>query len=221
MRKALFLLPLIAVACGETASDQDALSANAAADTETLARTLDETATELAEAIGDISSSAEYAGIGDCVWTVGMEGSIASGVLSAEVSPSPCGGSVTGETATVDVSVTSGSLTGTWTADLEGWTVEMSGSRSATTTIEGPRRTRTVDTTWSVDSLEAFVNEEGLGSWSASVSYGAGVGEGWSLEIDGTGTGTITGTLSGPGGASCTVSGTVDAVDVTCDSPRE
>lgn len=230
----LTLTLLLTVACGDASSDADSTSeastqadaemnsmaSTSSSDVDEMARTVEAAAEVLAAARGGLDETRSYETIGDCVWSLAVSGTLASGTITAGLDAAPCGATLENDLGSVEVEITSGELAGTYVADGEGvWLISLSGLREATSEATGPRRSSAVDTTAEIASLDAIVDGEGVVSWSASVTYGAGLRDGWSLDVSVDEDGALTGTLSGPRGASCTFSGEPADVEIVCDEP--
>lgn len=216
MRAASLLAPFLLACTAEP--DDDAATTAATDDLAALARVVEDSATGL-PALGEgvTLASGVVDGVGDCAWAWSVEGTPAAGTVGAALEAVPCGGAASGAAGSAEYAVTAGELDGDFAAEGAGWALTLAGERAATLTVDGRRGERAFDATWTLVALEAAVGAEGVGAWSVDLRYEGPAGGTWTLLATGDSLDEASGTLTGPGGRACTVSGSAQAIALDCD----
>jgi hypothetical protein len=192
------------------------MQASTASDLEELARTVDASTASLGGGV-DLDLTGQAQGVGDCVWTWSVSGPAAGADFASTVS-APCGGSLAGAWGSVDYAVRSGDLVGTIARADPLWTYDITGSRTADTTLTSARtgRSTTYQGDWTLDSLVGTTDGDGAGPFDARLSYEGWFGGDWAVDWSRSEDGAVSGSITGPRGRTCTVSGTTEAVLVDC-----
>ncbi|MEQ1570666.1 MAG: hypothetical protein ABMA64_33870 [Myxococcota bacterium] len=199
--------------------NDDGMEAATAADIEEVQRAVGAGTTGLDPAV-ELDRQGAFAGVGDCVWGFTVAGPADGAALDAAIDGVPCGGSVAGERGSVEYAVTAAELGGGISFAGDGaWDYDLTGTRTADTTVTSTARgtTRTYTGQWELVSLVGRTDADGTGPFDAVLTYTGWFGGDWGLEWSRTADGAVSGALVGPRGASCTVSGVDDAVEVSCD----
>jgi hypothetical protein len=212
----------VVAGCGDTElsqDDLDALAASLESDVEELARTADAFSAELRDA-PQLDVSGETSGVGDCVWAWTLTGPNTAAVYSASLASAPCGGGWDGERLTLEYAVTAGQVDGTVAKGTDTWAYELTGTRSSEfsySTVRTGERTYTAD--WSLDALTGETDGFDPGPFELAATYTGFAGGVWDIAVSRAADLTVTGTVVGPNGASCTITGTsADDATVTCAS---
>lgn len=209
---------LMVAACGETEVDPDTVATTAEGDVAELARAADDMVGALTARGALIDITESFPGVGTCTWTWNLSGSVGDLTYTAAIDEVPCGGAYDGVRLDLEYTVTEGRLDGQITKGASEWSYVLAGSRSAELTVEtlrgGPR---TYNGDWTLQSLTGTTNGFDPGPFDAELTYTGFEGGTWTLEVTRASDLSITGTLTGPNGASCTVSGSsADDVEVDC-----
>lgn len=214
---------LVLVGCGMETSESADLAMLAQEDLAELARASLELAGTIA---GEVPEGAEpsaeqvvalaqgFDGIGDCTWEVTYDGQALGGTIDAALAATPCGGdSADG----LGYELTAGSLSGIWSYRGGGlWRLRFDAARDATVTLGGPRRGgRSYDAGWSITDSWVDATPSGVVAWSIDATWtGFGGGE-WTMQLGMTGEGSE-GSITGPEGETCAVTGTLGEAEVGC-----
>jgi hypothetical protein len=217
---------LVLAGCGAEVSEEADMAALAQGDLEELART----SLELVRAVaGEVPDGAEpsteqlvalaqgFDGIGDCTWEVVYDGQALGGVIDAALASTPCGGdSADG----LGYELTAGRMEGIWAWRGEGvWRLDFDAERDATVTVGGLRRGgRSYDAAWTMKNSWVDATPTGVVAWNVEATWLGFGGEAWVMQFGMTGEGAA-GTITGPDGAACAVSGTLEAPAVVCSAP--
>ncbi|MBT3224291.1 MAG: hypothetical protein HN348_34925 [Proteobacteria bacterium] len=185
---------------------------------------------QLGQSIEDIATSAQnvpdnqrrstleecYDTFGDCDFCYSFSGNPLIGTFSAGPSSTPCGAdrSISNFTATYEV--TASSLTGDYAGTLAGdYTIEFEGDHSAALTTDSANDSREYDSSWTLESLSASTVGGALDEYELELTYTGFADMEWGVEVSGDTT-SITGTVSGEE-HSCTVSGSFESIDASCE----
>lgn len=211
---------IVGFGCGEGgAADSDAtddVAATAASDVEDLARAVEDTAAAFEE-----TTETCYATWGECQLCVTVTTSGLSGEFSIVNEPATCSESRTAPNgASATYTLEGLSFAGAYDGTVEGdYTIDMTGTRSATLTTSTARGgERTYDASFTLEHFTATTDDYALATFEATFTYSGFADGDWTVQVSGTAE-SVTGTLTGPNGAGCTVTGTPESVDVTCDEP--
>lgn len=218
-------LPLcfaLLLGCPADGSDDATEDSAVAGTTESDISTLTGAADAIGGALDDLDvavtlAEGSVAGLGDCVWDYVVEGTPTAGTIEMALATTPCGGATSVDGASGTYTVTAGSISGTYSGDGTTWTLDLSGERDASIEVETVRRgARSYDVSWTLDPLTAETDGASVASFTIGLVYD-GVGDRvWTLDVDGDDS-SITGTLTGPNGGSCTVTGTASSAEVSCE----
>ncbi len=196
---------------------------------EDFAAQLEDDIADLAQAVEDLATSAGdlddtrdestecYATVGDCTVCYALVGGPLAGTFDAGLETEPCSAELTIRQTTATYTVDAFSLEGSWAAtSLAGdYEIALVGDRGATLEVEGPRATTTYDSSWDLD-LTASTEDFELADLELVLTYDGFDGP-WEVNLVWDGA-TWTGTVTSPGGSSCTVSGTAASPSVSCDA---
>ena len=220
MRSSLALLPSILfalIACGEPAPDAaDAFESSVETDLEALARTAADLATD---ALDEVVEEGCLPSVGGCEACFTTDGGTLNGTFALSVAETPCSATV-GRRNNWTYSVQQSAFEGSWSTGFAGVTVEMSGSRTASITLDSPDRNESWDSAVEVEVLALSTDfNGGVTGWNATLAYSGFGGRVAAVEVVDDGTSlTGTATLTGPNDAvTCTVTGTREAPEVSCD----
>lgn len=210
------LCALLAAGCGLRSSDDEgALAVVVSNDTDELARQV--TAATVSLPDGVLSVDGEVEGVGDCLWGWSIEGPRDGATLSAAPLLTPCGAEGAGERIDWIYQVVDGDLGGLVAATDEPgvWSFDLSGSRKAEITASGDEQSRTYDASLELRSLVGTTDGQSP-AFDAAAEYVGWFGGAWALAWSVAEDQSISGTIDGPRGRSCIVSGVRDAVEVDC-----
>lgn len=215
---------MIAVVAGLAAcggGGDDAVSTVLAGDVSELARVATETSDGAAAMPGDATTSdACYATWGSCQLCYALDGGPLHGSYTAGIDAPPCSADRTGRFGTGTYTVSSFDLAGDWDGTLAGsYTITASGTRNAELLLEGQRAEHGLDSSFSLDSLNATTADYVLDTFSAEMTYSSFARHVWTVSVDGTAA-TIAGTATRDDGASCSIDGGADAPIVICSTGR-
>lgn len=220
--RTLWMLGVVGmVGCGETgptSEDLDAIATAAASDVAEIGVTVDELAAALTARAAMVDLGGTFPGVGDCAWDWTLSGPPGALDYAAGLAVAPCGGGYSGRLLDLDYAVTAGALAGTVTKGTSTWSYDITGSRASAVTIDTARRdpaTYTAD--WTLDSLTGETDGFTAGPFDATLTYTGFAGNEWQVTVSRAADLTLTGTITGPNGATCTISGTADDAEVTCD----
>jgi hypothetical protein len=232
MRRSFILATMLLTACEDRDGDGSSTPAPEAGDDAASADAMESSVEELAKAGTDVVSLATQglraSVVQECAPTFGscdlcyrLEGTPAAGEVTVVTDPPGCGETFTGTYGSAAYTVDSSELAGTWVENADGtYTVSLTGSREALLAVQGsgPRGTDfDVDASWTLDALEVTVTADlEIVSYHTVVTYEGLGSSAWTLEVSGDAA-SITGTVTMDAG-SCTVTGTVEDVDVDCDA---
>lgn len=208
----LFATVVSFTACESRTSDTDSAKITASGLQDALAL-----ATEAAAAVETTNRATETClpTWGECAVCYEVDSGL-SGAITAALA-APCGAETTTQNGTaIEYTVDNVAISGTFSATTSGVDVSLSGTREATVTIGGDR---TYDAAFSLDSADATIVDGAIATASIAMSYTGFADGNWSVEAT-VSNGVITGTVTRPTGASCTVSGTPAAVAITCEGGR-
>lgn len=211
---------LVVAGCGEEAVDPDTVATAAEGDVAEIARAADDMVGALTARGALIDITESFTGVGTCVWTWNLTGTVGDLTYTAAIDEVPCGGSYDGVRLDLDYTVTEGRLNGEITKGAADWSYSLSGARSASLTVDTLRRdAQTYTGDWTLDSLTGTTNGYDPGPFDAELTYTGFAGGTWTLEVSRTADLSITGTLTGPEGTTCTVSGSsAEDVQVDCNT---
>lgn len=221
MKQHLALGLIALVACSQEVDEAASFETTLTSDVDELAAIASDLAAMVAD-LGEVEQTLVDGtpGVGDCAWSVEVDGGIRSGTFEVALEAVPCGGEVTGSVGTLTYEVTDAYLSGTYALAGGLTTFSGSGSRDALTDVQARRGARSFVSSWEVEDFTVVTDGTTLTEWSFAIAYD-GFGDGsWSGEVSMASDGSLEGELTSPGGGSCTAGGTLDAPSFSCSSGR-
>jgi hypothetical protein len=210
----------------DTDTGTPAPSDNSGASADTMEATVEELGKASTDVVSLVVSGMRSSIVEECLPTFGtcslcysLVGGLAGGDVTAVTDPPGCGETYTGTYGSAVYVVNGSELAGTWLRNADGtYTVSLTGSRDGSIAVDGSgaaAATVDVDSSWTLDTLVVTVTTElEIVSYATSITYDGLGSSAWTLDVSGDAT-TITGTVTMDAG-SCTVTGSVENVDVDC-----
>ncbi len=211
----LTLLLITAAACTPAADPTAMLALTATTDLQELSQRVRSTvdaAKDLRSGTGPVSSS--LAGVGDCSWSLSLDGDDRGGMVRVGLATRPCGGP-TGAIP-VDWALEEGSLDGSWkSSDFGEIELSLVGYRAAEVEEVGSNG-HPYDASWTVHELSIYVDDRVDPTWSASMSYSSFAGTMWVMAVRGQ-AGLLEGKLDGGVDGTCFIGGTEAEPVLNCE----
>lgn len=153
---------------------------------------------------------------GGCSLCYDLTGGPLGGTYVGALDGAPCSAERTGRIGTQTYTVNSFDLAGTWDGSIAGdYTITATGQREAELLREGQREGRGLDSTFTIDALEATTTSFELATIAVDVTYTGFAGHTWVVHFDGTAD-DVSGSVTGDNGRTCTILGPVDDLAVIC-----